>query len=341
MATQSNSFPILPPDLADTLFRGIRCATSLLAPFYVYFFDPVPQALQTEFELSYDALNVLNAPTTAAELGEALVRDPTRYCRLGLAAEQMLDYPVLTAAIRAECERHVPGPATWTEWIAGLRPTLDVLLHLTSLLAANQDADLAAATLALERGRLSGLFARHAATLRTAPLDLPPPAPGTAWVLTADERTALQMAARMPPELMRIARPPVAQLLSRLPGLDLLHLGLLQQRLDEVPDDDDPNPAPLTLSPDELLLLWQGTHVSLLALYAPLTPVGTWEEWLLHGPEASAAIQKCSAEAVDADFASLSRCLRDFESRLREHLAHTHPRWAAAEAEIAALREAF
>ena len=60
-------------------------------------------------------------------------------------------------------------------------------------------------------------------------------------------------------------------------------------------------------------------YTGLLALYAPLTPVGTWEEWLLHGPEASAAIQKCSAEAVDADFADLSRCLR-------EHLAPTHPR---------------
>ncbi len=334
----------LPPELVEVLVRALGYAFLTVQPLFMHPHDPVPHELMTRFGLTYEALTAYGHHDSETSLRLALIDEVPTYTYYALAAQQVLRVPALAEELRAVREAHQPGADDWDGYADLMHTTLEALVVVSASVAAGGDAELAAANLLVQRGEIAGLFARLEHTLRPGPLPAPPAPNSTApWTLSAEDRWAAQMAVRLPAALIPLADSPFTRGLNRLARLEVMPTFLLQMRLDALPPADDPVAATLDLSPDDLLLLWQGAEVGLMAMYGPVTPYGTWEDYLMYGPvdpaHGPSPVRKLSHEARAADHAEGCASLQGLLARLRPHLAATHPGWAGAEAEIAALRE--
>jgi|GEM_PF-4494015 len=340
-------YPELPPDLVEVLVRAHSFAFLTVQPLFWYPNDPVPQELMTRFGLTYEALTAYTHHTDAESLALALVDEAPSYTYYALAAQQVLQTPVLLPPLQAMRKEQAPEADNWDEFLDLMMHTLEAFVQVSSLVAAGGDRELADATLLVQRGEITGLFTRLEHTLRPDPMVLERPSvkPTMSWVLSAGDRCAASMALRLPQALIPLADTRFTQLLRQMPRLQMHETVFLQLRLDALPDSDDPVSATLDVSDDELLLLWQGTELGLMAMYAAITPYGTWEDWLLHHPlapgEPEPALRRQSAEERAKQHAEVCDDLLSFSKRLQEYLGPAHAGWPAAQVEIMALRESI
>lgn len=349
MADESipSRYPNLPPDLVEVLVRAHSFAFLTVQPLFWYPNDPVPQELMTRFGLTYEALTAYTHHTDAESLSWALVDEVPSYTYYALAAQQVLQTPALLPPLQAMRKEQAPESNDWDGFSDLMMHTLEAFVQVSSLVAAGGDRELADATLLVQRGEIAGLFARLEHTLRPDPMVLERPAvePPLSWVLSAGDRCAASMALRLPQALIPLADTRFTQLLRQMPRLQLHETIFLQLRLDALPDSDDPVSATLDVSDDELLLLWQGTELGLMAMYAAITPYGTWEDWLLQHPlepgESEPALRRQSAEDRAKQHAKVCDDLLRFRQRLQEYLSTTHADWPTAQAEIMALRDSI
>jgi|GEM_PF-3759269 len=304
--------------------------------------DPLPRELAREFGFTLEEQYRCRQIRTYEQLRTELDTDPLAMCRYLTIARHALAQPAIWAVVAASLDAKgtVEERSAQQESCRQVLEFIDCLAEAELIRTAPADV---AETTRLQQLALAGLFARLGPTIRPgiAPRPAPEtPAPVTAGSLPPLAARVMALALTMVEQLPNISEHPVVR---GLTGMHYLQASVrlpLLQRLVDLPEGED-----ISLSEEESLVLYQAAQVALLALVVEVTPLGTWEDWMItqnatrdHPNPALAHFSSEDLEEVDA---TARDYLQAFSTVIQDYFGPAHPSFQQAQTEVEQLLTLF